>query len=218
MNRAVSFIFPPLILAAFLVAAGCLVAMDGRRVAARAALPELPALLSSTQLTTLAGGFAPFLADLHWIRAMGMAGGDGRAEELFFLLDRVTTLDPDFEPAYHYGALLLSVAGRRVDLSDRLLERARDRFPDSWSYSFYLGFNRFYYEGDFNAAAAHFERAAGQEGSPAYLGSLAQRFRDQAHNKDTARELLTRLIAATNDRAMKARLSERLQRLEEEGR
>lgn len=208
---------PLLLLLGGLAAVWCLAAMDARARVAEEPEVALPALLSPGQLQALAGGFGPALADIYWIQAAATSSesleGPG-AETLYGLLDRVTTLDPRFEPAYHFGAVLLSVGGRRPDLSDRLLRRARDRFPDNWSFPFYLGFNAFYHRTDFLDAARHMARAARLPGAPPYLASLAQRFRDQEHDAEAARELVRRLLRATHDPVIRARLQERLRALE----
>ena len=178
-------------------------------------------LLSSAHLKVLAGGFAPALADIHWIGAVAAAGEasetNAGAEHLYHLLDRVVTLDPRFEPAYQYGALLLSIRAARPDLGNRLLVRAQDQFPDNWEYPFYLGFNRFYYQTDFIGAADLFETAAARGGAPPFLSALAHRFRDQEHNVEEARTLLRRIIKVSDDPTVRRRLMARLAELEGAG-
>jgi len=176
------------------------------------------ALIGPEQLAALSGDFAPALADIHWIQAISAAGesveapnGPGR---LYQLLQRVVHLDPRFEPAYQYGALLLSIRAARPDLSDQLLQRAQRQFPDNWEYPFYLGFNRFYYDTDFLTAADFFEQAAERPGAPPYLAALSHRFRDQQHNVGEAKELLRRILRVSDDDTVKARLKARLAELE----
>jgi hypothetical protein len=173
-------------------------------------------VLTPRQLAALSGGFAPALADMDWMRATAMPTdqleGPG-AERLFALLDRVTTLDPSFEPAYHFGALLLSVAARRPDLSDRLVMRARQRFPGNWSFPFYLAFNAFYHRADFDQAAVYLEQASVLHGAPPYLGDLARRFRDQRQDRAVARELIERMLKVTQDPVLRLRLQTRLAQL-----
>ncbi|MBI5137380.1 MAG: hypothetical protein HZA24_08625 [Nitrospirae bacterium] len=204
-----------------LIATTALAALGGRTHAHPAAPVAVPPLLSAAQLRAVAGGFAPALADLYWIRAIGTAGANTETPEgtlrLYRLLDRVTLLDPDFLPPYQYGALLLSIRGGRPDLGDRILNRARARFPDNWEYPFYLGFNRFLYDLDFPAAADYFDQAVAVGGAPEYLGALARRFRDQRSNRAMAIDLLRRIHQVSEDPAIKRRLMERLVELEAMG-
>lgn len=204
-----------------LAAGTALAAVSGRDQARPSAPIDLAPLLDARQLQTVAGGFAPALADVYWIRAVAAAGANAdsprQTELLYRMLDRVTTLDPDFATPYQYGALMLSVRGDRPDLGDRILLRGRERFPDNWEYPFYLGFNCFYFKLDFDGAADWFARAAAVEGAPGYLGPLAQRFRDQRTNRATAIDLLRRIHQVSDDPAIKRRLKERLAELEAMG-
>jgi tetratricopeptide (TPR) repeat protein len=214
----------PLFIMIFLLAGagsvGTLTGLAARDQAAATPVFSDP-VLSSAHLKLMAGGFAPALADIHWIGAVAAAGEkaetDQGAERLYHLLDRVVTLDPHFEPAYQYGALLLSIRAARPDLGNRLLLKARKQFPDNWEYPFYLGFNRFYYQSDFIGAADLFEAAAVQGGAPPFLSALAHRFRDQEHNVDEAKALLRRIIKVSNDPTVRHRLTARLAELEGAG-
>jgi hypothetical protein len=210
---------PLLILLGGVLSVVCLGALNGLDRAGRG-LPDTPRLdvsvLSPRELAALSGGFAPALADMDWMRATAMSTGqlDGPgAERLFGLLDRVTVLDPSFEPAYHFGALLLSVGARRPDLSDRLLERARAHFPRAWSFPFYLGFNAFYHHADFDAAGTYMAQAAELPGAPPFLADLARRFSDQEQNLGVARQLIERMLRVTQDPVLRLRLQTRLAEL-----
>jgi hypothetical protein len=208
---------PMLLLVGGVLAIGSLTVMEERARAAGPPPLPLPAVLSPHELKALAGGFAPALADINWIEGAAIAGKDlsGQgADHLFDLLDRVTVLDPAFEPAYHHGALLLSVAARRPDLSDRLLVRARAQFPDEWTFPFYLGFNALYHRTDFPEAARYMADAARLPGAPPYLPALAARLNDQAHDREVALDLVRRMLRATRDPLIHERLAERLKALE----
>jgi hypothetical protein len=208
---------PVAVLAGAILAVGCLTALEARARLAGPGEPDLPPILTPHQLTALSGGFGPALADTYWIRAAAMSADelDGpAADRLYRLLDRVTALDPAFEPAYHQGALLLSVAARRPDLSDRLLVKARAAFPDVWAFPFYLGFNAFYHRTDFPEASRYMAEAARLPGAPAFLGALAERFADETRNREVARELVERMLRVTRDPVIHQRLLERLRAME----
>lgn len=181
--------------------------------------PQAPVFLLPTgQLTALAGDFGPFLADMYWIRVVGTPQealrGNAGSESLYELLDRITALDPDFEPPFQYGALMLSIVARRPDLADRISRRAERHYPNKWEYPFYQGFNCFYHRLDFLGAARHLERAAAIPGAPPYLGALAKRFRAQEHSKEAAMAVIRRMIHVMDDPVLKERLEERLRELE----
>ena len=97
----------------------------------------------------LALGFDTVVSDVYWIRAVIYYGGRRRAEtrrsydELFPLLDLVTSLDPQFKVAYRFGALFLSEpppgGPGRPDQAIALLERGVERDGD-WEYYEDIGF------------------------------------------------------------------------------
>jgi hypothetical protein len=204
------------LLAGATLAVGCLKGLEARAPEAGGALPELPAIFSPHQMAALSGGFAPALADVYWIRVVSIASDelDGpEADRLYDLVDHVTTLDPKFAPAYHQGALLLSIAARRPDLSDKVLIKARAEFPGQWVFPFYLGFNAFYHRTDFPQAAVYMAEAAGLPGAPPYLNALARRFADESTNREVARELLEHMLRSTKDPVIHRRLLERMREM-----
>ena len=87
-----------------------------------------PAVMARTALS-----FQSLVADAYWIRALQhygrarlSAGGSGRYELLYPLLDLTTSLDPRFTAAYRFGAIFLTEVPPggpgRGDLALALLE------------------------------------------------------------------------------------------------
>ncbi len=195
------------------IAVGCLRGITGHAATSQGEALHLPALLSTAQLRALVGGFGPALADTYWIRVISTSDtaldGAGGAERAGALLDRVTALDPKFEPAYHYGALIIGIRAQRPDLADQLLVRAESTFPDNWQYPFYRGFLRLYHMHDLNEAAGYMERAATLSESPPFLPALARRLRAQENDPRMAIELIERMLQAADDETLKARMRAR---------
>jgi tetratricopeptide (TPR) repeat protein len=126
-------------------------------------------------VTRLALSFDALVADLYWIRAIQYYGGtrlSGHAaksyELLYPLLDLTTSLDPNFNIAYEFGAFFLSEkkpgGPGRSDLAIRLLEKGIAARPDRWQYPYDVGFVH-YRDGDFAQAADWFKRAADTPGA-----------------------------------------------------
>ena len=70
---------------------------------------------SPAVLTRLALSYDALVADLYWIRAIQYYGGTRLSEQgdksyelLFPMLDLTSSLDPDFNIAYDFGAFFLS--------------------------------------------------------------------------------------------------------------
>ena len=126
-------------------------------------------------VTRLALSFDALVSDLYWIRAIQYYGGTriseqaGKSYELLYpLLDLTTSLDPNFNIAYEFGAFFLSEkkpgGPGRSDLAIRLLEKGIAARPDRWQYPYDVGFVH-YRDRDFAEAASWFTRAAETPGA-----------------------------------------------------
>ena len=130
---------------------------------------------SPAVLTRLALSYDALVADLYWIRAIQYYGGtritptaDKSYALLYPLLDLTTSLDPNFNIAYEFGAFFLSEkppgGPGRSDLAIRLLEKGMAARPDRFQYPYDIGFVH-YRDGDFRRAAEWFRRAAKTTGA-----------------------------------------------------
>jgi tetratricopeptide (TPR) repeat protein len=130
---------------------------------------------SPAVLTRLALSYDALASDLYWIRAIQYYGGTrlsqraSKSYELLYpLLDLTTSLDPNFNIAYEFGAFFLSEkkpgGPGRSDLAIRLLEKGIAARPDRWQYPYDVGFVH-YRDGDFKQAADWFTRAAETTGA-----------------------------------------------------
>jgi tetratricopeptide (TPR) repeat protein len=194
--------------AAFLLAAGVLrareVSDDGERGADKMLYVRSGALASRLYLSFDAVG-----SDLYWIRAIqhyGQERRSPRAEMPFGLLeplvDLTTTLDPKFNIAYRFGAILIALdppdGPGRPDRAIAILEKGLRANPDRWHYAHDIGFVHYWHTGRFDEAARWFERAASMPGAPRWLGPLAAVTRARGGDRQGARQLLIEL-AATSD-------------------
>lgn len=162
--------------------------------------PEEDALYitSGDAIRRLTGAYNALAADIYWIRTIQYYGGTKRrlasgpamppppmlaatdAEEyrqLYPMLDVTTTLDPRFNIAYRFGAVFLAEpypgGPGRPDLAIRLLEKGLRARPDKWEYMEDIGFVHYWYNHDYRAAAAWFDKASRVPGAPWWLRSLA---------------------------------------------
>src|SRR5262245_39263484 len=130
---------------------------------------------SPAVLKRLALSYDALVSDLYWIRAIQYYGGtrlndhpDKSYELLYPLLDLTTSLDPNFNIAYEFGAFFLSEkkpgGPGRPDLAIRLREKGIAPGPDRWQYPYEVGFGH-YRTGDYKQAADWFTRAAETPGA-----------------------------------------------------
>src|SRR5688500_11342017 len=125
------------------LAAGSVVlqAARDRRYAREADTARLMYLQSGETAKRLALEYDALAADIYWIRAVLHYGGDrlddpgrGRYDLLFPLLDLTTSLDPQFQIAYRFGAVFLAEpppgGPGRIDLARALLHKGMSASPE----------------------------------------------------------------------------------------
>ena len=159
-------------------------------------------------------GYDAMVADLYWLKSVQYIGDrywfKKRYPQIYPLLDLVTDMDPKFEYAYEVGGIILSVYGRRIDESIALLKKGYKNDLGYWEIPFYIGFNYFYYLGDYETAADYLEKAVAMPRSPAYLPKLVARLRAQAGKPSTALEFLKRVYNSTDDENVRKELEKRM--------
>ena len=154
-------------------------------------------------------------ADVYWIRALQYYGGTKRRlaggrfvpppppaiaasseyDQLYPMLDVTTSLDPRFKIAYRFGAVFLAEAfpngAGRSDLAVRLLEKGLREEPDKWQYMEDIGFVHYWYDHDYRAAAAAFQKASEMSDAPWWLRSLAATTLAEGGDRRSSRTMWT---------------------------
>lgn len=174
--------------------------------------------------TRLALGFDNLVSDVYWMRAVIYFGGQRRTtgvrsyDQLFPLLDLVTSLDPHFNVAYRFGAIFLAEeypgGAGRPDQAIQLLQKGISRNPKRWEYLQDIGFIHYFWRRDFTAAADWFKRAAALEGAPSWLGPLAATTLAEGGNRQSSRKLWTELRGNTDVEWIRTTANHRLMQLD----
>ena len=160
-------------------------------------------------------------ADLAWLEAIQYYGrhrlGDRRYPYAQTLFRTLTDLDPSFENAYVFGALILHGDAAQPDAAYELLQRGIASNPESWRLVFEVGFHRYLESKDNEEAWSYLSRAAAMPEAPDWVGRLAAFAATEAGERALALELWRRVLeTATNDEI--ARIAQReLRELEERG-
>lgn len=172
-------------------------------------------------------GFDGIAADIYWIRAVQyyggtkLAAGENKDYSLLFpLLDATTTLDPRFNIAYRFGAILLSEGypngpGRPED-AIALLEKGIRESPNKWEYYLDAGFVHYWWRDDPRAAAEWFVRASKLPNAPNWLQPLAASVLAEGGDRVAARLLWTQLAETAEQDWMRQTARVRLQQLDAE--
>jgi hypothetical protein len=160
---------------------------------------------SGETLKRMALSYDAILADLYWIRAVQYFGGTrldtrpGKSyDRLYPLLDIATTLDPQFNIAYRFGAVFLAEAypngpGQPAS-AIRLLKKGFAANPTRWQYLHDIGFVYYWWLRDYQAAASWFQRARAVPGAPEWLAPLAAVTLTRGGDRAGARALWERML------------------------
>lgn len=172
----------------------------------------------------LALGFDNIVADVYWIRAVVYFGGQRQAtrqnqfDQLFPLLDLVTSLDPHFRIAYRFGAIFLAEpspgGAGRPDLAIQLLQKGIAADPRRWEYVQDIGFIHYFWTRDYIRAAEWFKRAADVPGAPEWLGPVAATTLAEGGSRESARTLWTQLRDTTEFEWIRTNAAHRLEQLD----
>ena len=121
-------------------------------------------------------------ADVAWLQVVQLVGSPRSHAAGYPFLDEwvntVTQLDPGFEIAYFFGAVLLVTDRARGAHMDSILARGEAAIPDSHELPLLRAFIAHFGTLAMEDAAAHYERASQKPTAPAYIKGLAQRLRE----------------------------------------
>jgi hypothetical protein len=164
-------------------------------------------------------------ADVYWIRAIQYFGGERKStnphkryELLYPLLNIATTLDPQFNIAYRFGAIFLSEAPPggpgRPDQAIALLEKGIAAMPEKWQYYQDLGYVHYWARHDYTAASEWFRKASEVKDAPWWLKPLAAHTLAAGGDRRTSRTLYTALAQSPENDFMQVDARRRLRQLD----
>jgi tetratricopeptide (TPR) repeat protein len=162
-------------------------------------------------------GRSRLAADLCWLEAIQYYGKhrqlDQRYDYAETLFRTLTDLDPGFESAYVFGALVLHGDAQAPAAAFDLLRRGMERNPSSWRIAFERGFLAYLSSKDSRGAARDLSRAARLPGAPAWVGRLAAYAASKAGERDLALEMWRRVLENSENDAIRRIARARLREL-----
>ncbi len=163
--------------------------------------------------------FNGLAADWYWMRSLQYVGGkvvafedahDGSfglndlatldLHQLPALLRVTTALDPQFIPAYEYGAVILPEV--KPDEAISLLQQGIAANPSSWKLYQHLGYI-YWQRQDYERASETYAAAAQIPGAPSWLAAMAARMKAEHGSRGSAREMYRRLYESSDDEGVK---------------
>lgn len=127
------------------------------------------------------------------------------------LLDVTTTLDPQFIPAYEYGAVILPEINPEQAIT--LLNKGIAANPQSWRLHQHLGY--IYWQlHEYERASEAYDAGSRLSGAPAWMAAMAARMKVDAGSSEAAREMYLRLYESSDDPTIKQMVISHLMRLQ----
>lgn len=127
------------------------------------------------------------------------------------LLDVTTTLDPQFLPAYQYGAVILPEIN--ADAAIALLNKGIAANPASWRLHQHLGYI-YWQRKDYARASEVYEAGAKLSGAPSWVAAMAARMKAEGGSSDAAREMYQHLYESSGDASVRQMVEHQLARLD----
>lgn len=204
--------------------------LDAHRTDHAKQFAESQLYLSGPAARRLTLGFNGLAADWYWMRSLQYVGGKIVAYQdthntqfmltdlssldlrlLASLLDVATTLDPQFIPAYEYGAMILPEID--PDKAIVLLDKGIAANPSSWRLHQHLGYI-YWQRGQYGKASEVYAAGAKLPGVPAWMAAMSARLKADAGSRDAAREMYQRLYETSDDKNVKEMVAAHLMRLD----
>lgn len=162
-------------------------------------------------------GFNQFIAGLSWVNLLHGAKttpvAKGKLSWEFAQLNTITTLDPNFDSAYHYGSLLVSFYRRDQEGGKLLLEKWIQKRPNYWRAQQMLGMHYFLEMKDPAKAAPWIMKAASYPDAPQWIRSLGVGLLSETGGLLQALNLAIEIFPSTTDLEGRFRLTQRIHSL-----
>jgi len=179
-----------------------------------AALPALPFL----EVASL--GYRAAAADVCWLQAVQYYGehrqGGNQLGEFEHFVAAVNTLDPQFEHAHVFGAVVMATERNDLDAALDILRRGARANPGSPLCPFEMGFLTYVQGGDPDAAIAYLrlaeQRPRGRERAARFVAFLSRKL----GRLETAWLLWADIYRTTRDPGMRIVAAESMRKLEKQ--
>ena len=139
--------------------------------------------------------------------------GRGLVDDIYPLLDRVTTLDPHFVTPYLFGGVMVLMDTGEIDQAEALLTKGRAANPGEWRFPFYLGWLAWMYRGDARKANDLMVEALAHEGCPAFVADLVAGLSGRLNRLELTRRYLMGLWGSTESPELKQQIEKMLEKL-----
>lgn len=185
-------------------------------------MQELAYFPSGVALREMVIEYQEAVADFIWLTAIDYYGRhqqtDRRYEWLGHIFEIITTLDPRFIGAYHFGAITLAWDANEPIEALRFLFNGMKKNPLNWQIPFDAGFINYILIGDYHSAARLFQVASKLPNAWPIIERWVPYTTARSGDFATAREMWKDLYYSTNNKKLKELIIKQLKWLKlEEG-
>jgi hypothetical protein len=170
--------------------------------------------ISADGLRLISFGYSRMLSNLLWLRFLQFTPSDkvpdGKVSWIYFDLDTITTLDPDFYPAFEHGGIFLSVVTEDRKGAELLLNKGLRLHPSRWRMYAYLAYHYQFELDEPEKAADLYLNGSRLPDAPPLLGILAARHMAKTKSFESSIEFLENLKRSSRDEVTRKRLQERI--------
>lgn len=142
----------------------------------------------------------------------------GLVDDIYPLLDRVTTVDTGFVFPYIFGGVYVMHETGEMNSAIGLLMKGKKYNPENWQFPFYLGWIYWMYKGDMDSAYRFLGEAIQKQGCPDFVGHLYAAISKHENKLSVTKMYLEGILQNTENEEMKIQIQKILNGLEEAGR
>jgi hypothetical protein len=179
---------------------------------------QIQYLPSTEAFQFMSAGFDDVVADGLWFKAIQYYGGWRRGDHGINFFDGLATtvvdLDPRFEDAYRFAAMVMASDMGHPDEGIELLRRGMAEMPESWWLPFEAGFIEYTVRVDDERAFRWFHHAANVPGAPEYPRRFAAFVASRAGALEISYELWHYIATTTDNEHMREKAQQYMTELE----
>lgn len=177
--------------------------------------------ISAESLQLMSLGYDRLFSNLLWLRFLQYTPTEkvppGQVSWIYYDLDTITNIDPEFYPAYEHGGIFLSVITEDKKGAEQILLKGTKVFPDRWRIFAYLAYHYQNELKDVDRGYEYYAKAAKISDAPKFLNIFASNYYAKKYSVQSSINFLEQLLSTTTDKTMKKRIIEKIQRLKVEG-
>ncbi len=170
--------------------------------------------------TQLSLGYNNLIAVFQWFSFINEFGAKDVADQsiphLIQQLTKITNSNPKNPAPYYVAATVIPWQAQTARPSEPLLIKAMIEFPDDWQWSYYRGFNAYWFDHNIAQASRLLELSARKQNAPPIVLSLALRMKAKSNQIDSAIMFLQSLIRQHNDPKVQKQFIQQMQLLQTE--